>query len=70
VYANKHIISRAIKELKYSNTRDNDGMNNNMVKMILDNDTVIEKIKSFMNMILHTGFCSKKVKYVYYNSDN
>lgn len=61
MYANKHIISRVIKELKYSNTRGNDGMNNNMVKMILDNDTVIEKIKSFMNMILHTGYVPKKL---------
>jgi hypothetical protein len=56
VYANKHMISRVIKELKYSNTRGNDGMNNNMVKMVLDNDTVIEKIKSFMKMILNTGY--------------
>jgi hypothetical protein len=36
-------------------------MNNNMVKMILDNDTVIEKIKSFMNMTLHTGYVAKKL---------
>jgi hypothetical protein len=53
-YVNNEIIRKIIKELKNSNTRGHDGMNNNMLKMIFVNDLVIEKIKLFVNLILYT----------------
>jgi hypothetical protein len=37
-YVNNEIIRKIIKELKNSNTRGHDGMNNNMLKMIFVND--------------------------------
>jgi len=58
-YVNNEIIRKIIKELKNSNTRGHDGMNNNMLKMIFVNDLVIEKIKLFVNLILYTGYIPK-----------
>ena len=36
-------------------------MNNNMIKMILVNDIVVEKIKSFINLILFSGYVPKSL---------
>ena len=61
VYVNDVTIMKIIKELKNSNTRGHDGMNNNMIKMILVNDIVVEKIKSFINLILFSGYVPKSL---------
>jgi hypothetical protein len=58
-YVNNEIIRKIIKELKNSNTRGHDEMNNNMLKMIFVNDLVAEKIKLFVNLILHSGYIPK-----------
>ena len=58
-FVNNEIIRKIIKELKNSNTRGHGGMNNNMLKMIFVNDLVVEKIKLFVNLILHSGYIPK-----------
>ena len=61
VYVNDVTIRKIIKELKNLNTRGHDGMNNNMIKMILVNDIVVEKITSFINLILFSGYVPKSL---------
>ena len=55
-YLNNEMMKRIMKELKNSNTRRHDGMNNNMVKMISGNEVVVEKMKQFMFPFKHSQF--------------
>ena len=55
-YLNNEMMRRIMKELKNSNTRGHDGMNNNMVKMISGNEVAVEKMKKFMFPFKHSQF--------------
>jgi methyl coenzyme M reductase alpha subunit len=59
-YINRAAIKYIIKELKNTNARGIDGMNNNMVKRV-NSELIQYKISLLINAILYTGYTPKNL---------